>query len=303
MWMQQTLWCQVFANKAKSLVSGYIPGDFLNMPMYWHSWNTTHRTRHVWRQENMPTSLVVNIMVSGIQTWPRHASGAPANCASGALRSWFKTLTPRIVRIHWNFRFFCNMTRLLSIFVQGTRKGNQVGSLPKCRRWLAQPSVYIPNRVGSLWRFFHLTLWPCAELHTIVLQIQWWFVHQCTRQRLLGLDIHWKQPANAKLEALPLLAGSQLPHCDNWRWTRRASVQSCKVALKQSWILMWILLTEFVAKEALELINLLISAIDWSDYRLYREPSTTAKMQGLVRWKTSANGTCARCAHVLMMFQ
>lgn len=227
--------------QSKSLVSAYIPGDFLNMPTYWHSWNTTHRTRHVWRRENKPTSIVVYIVVSGIQTWPTDANGAPANCASGALRSWCRPLTPRIVRIHWNFRFFCNMTRLLSNFVQGTRKVNQVGSLPKCRRWLAQPIVYIPNRVGScriVVKFFSFDPWPRVELHTIVLQIQWWFVHQCTRQHgLLGLDIHWKQPANAKLEALPLLAGSQLPHCNNWRWTRRASVQSCKVALKQSWIL------------------------------------------------------------------
>ena len=155
--------------------------------------------------------LWVNIMVSGIQTWPTDANSAPATCASGALRSWCRPLPPRIVRIHWNFRFFCNMTRLLSIFVQGTRKVNQVGSLPKCRRWLAQPIVYIPNRVGScriVVKFFSFDPWPRAELHTIVLQIQWWFVHQCTRQRLLGLDIHWKQPANAKLE---IIATSWLP--------------------------------------------------------------------------------------------
>lgn len=197
--------------QSKSLVSAYIPGDFLNMPTYWHSWNTTHRTRHVWRRENKPTSIVVYIVVSGIQTWPTDANGAPANCASGALRSWCRPLTPRIVRIHWNFRFFCNMARLLSNFVQGTRKVNQVGSLPKCRRWLAQPIVYIPNRVGScriVVKFFSFDPWPWVELHTIVLQIQWWFVHQCTRQRLLGLDIHWKQPANAKLE---IIATSWLP--------------------------------------------------------------------------------------------
>ena len=290
--------------QSKSLVSAYIPGDFLNMPMYWHSWNTMHRTRHVWRQENMPTSLVVNIMVSGIQTWPTHASGAPANCASGALRSWCRPLTPRIVRIHWNFRFFYNMTRhdYCPSSFRGPERSIRLVRFRSAGGDSLSPLFTfqtVSDRAGSLWSFFHLTLDHALNYTPSCCKFS---DGLCTNALGSGCWV-WTFIGNSlqmqNWKSLPLLGCPQLPHCDNWRWTRRASVQSCKVALKQSWILMWILLTEFVAKEASELINLFISAIDWSDCRLYRKPSmTVAKMQVLVRWKTSANGTCVRCVHM-----
>lgn len=197
------------------------------------------------------------------------------------------------------------MTRLLSIFVQGTRKVNQVGSLPKCRRWLAQPIVYIPNRAGSLWSFFHLTLDHGLNYTPSCCKFS---DGMCTNA--LGSTGCW----------VWTFIGNSL-QMQNWKHCHFLLALNCHAATigdeqeghqskvarlpwnnLGSWILLWIkwniLRCRLFAKEASELINLLISAIDWSDYRLDRKPSmTVAKMQGLVRWKTSGNGTCARCAH------
>lgn len=302
MWMQQTLWCQVFANKASLwylltfLVTSWtcprigIPGTQRTGRDMFGDGKTSQLQLWsiLWFQESkhgqrMPT--VHQPIAPAVPCDPDVGRLRQESCesigTSGSSATWHDYCPT-------SFRGPERSIRLVRFRSAG---GDSLSPLFTFQT--------VSDRAGSLWSFFHLTLDHALNYTPSCCKFS---DGLCTNALGSGCWV-WTFIGNSlqmqNWKSLPLLGCPQLPHCDNWRWTRRASVQSCKVALKQSWILMWILLTEFVAKEASELINLFISAIDWSDCRLYRKPSmTVAKMQVLVRWKTSANGTCARCVHM-----